>query len=67
MPSKKWSKRAAARNAVELLHKDKELDDSLLPAPILDSDDEETRKEKKILYAGTEKRARLYKKVVCAV
>ena len=67
MPSKLWSKRAAARNAVELLHKHRELDDSLLPAPILDSDDEETRKEKKIQSAGTEKRARLYRKAVSRI
>lgn len=64
MGSKLQAHRAAARYAVEELHKERELDDKFFPKQSIDSDDEETIKEKENPLSGTERRHWLYRNEV---
>lgn len=64
MGSKLQAHRAAARIAIEKLHRAGELDNLFFPIPSIDSDDEDTKKEKENPSSGTERRHWLYRNEV---
>ena len=65
MPRKQWAEKAAALEAIRILHEAKELDDRLMPVTRRvgeedeDDEDEGCRGERD---AGTQKRSQMYKK-----
>ena len=73
MPSKQWAEKAAALQAIRILHEAKELDDSLVPIARRageDSDnvvDEGGRGERMNKDAGTQKKSQIYKKEVSPI
>ena len=68
MPTKQWAEKAAALEAISVLHKAKELDHDLKPVPRGAMDDgggdESDGEERTIKDAGTQKRSQIYKKEV---
>ena len=67
MPTKQWAEKAAALEAIHVLHGVKELDHRLMPIvrkTMEDGDGEGGDGEKMIKDAGTQKRCQMYKKEV---